>query len=60
MAEVQGLNLLNKTVNSTLDTAGDKLGTYYLADNPKYYELQRSNNFIFFIVNIINSIRIIT
>lgn len=46
------INLINKEQKSTLDTAGDKLGTYYLADNPKYYELQRSNNFIFYVAGL--------
>lgn len=43
------INLINVEQNSTIDTAGDKLGTYYLADNPKYYEVQRSNNFVFYV-----------
>ena len=34
---------------STLHEAGDRLGTYYLTDNPKYYEIQRSNNFVFYV-----------
>ena len=25
------------------------IGTYYLTDNPKYYEIQRSNNFVFYV-----------
>lgn len=43
------INLQNVDRPSTLHTAGDKLGTYYLTDNPKYYEIQRSNNFMFYI-----------
>lgn len=43
------INLINVEQNSTIDTAGDRLGTYYLADNPKYYEIQRSNNFVFYV-----------
>ena len=41
--------LQNKESASTLHEKGDRLGTYYLADNPKYYEPQRSNNFIFYV-----------
>lgn len=43
------INLQNVDRPSTLHEAGDKLGTYYLTDNPKYYEIQRSNNFIFYV-----------
>lgn len=43
------INLQNVDKASTLHTAGDKLGTYYLTDNPKYYEIQRSNNFVFYV-----------
>ena len=43
------INLQNADKESTLHTAGDKLGTYYLTDNPKYYEIQRSNNFVFWV-----------
>ena len=39
--------LKNAAAASTLDsgTTGDKFGTYYLAENPKEYEVQRSNTF---------------
>lgn len=43
------INLQNADKASTLHIAGDKLGTYYLTDNPKYYEIQRSNNFVFYV-----------
>lgn len=43
------INLQNIDRPSTLHEAGDKLGTYYLTDNPKYYEIQRSNNFVFYV-----------
>ena len=41
-----------KTNPSTIATAGDKIGTYHLADNPNLFEIQRSNNFEFLIMNI--------
>ena len=43
------INLQNVDRDSTIHVAGDKLGTYYLTDNPKYYEIQRSNNFVFYV-----------
>lgn len=43
------INLQNVDKESTLHVAGDKLGTYYLTDNPKYYEIQRTNNFVFYV-----------
>lgn len=45
------INLNNKDAKSTVATKDDKNlnGTYYLANNPKYYEIQRSNNFMFYI-----------
>ena len=43
------INLQNVDRPSTLHEAGDRLGTYYLTDNPKYYEIQRSNNFVFYV-----------
>lgn len=43
------INLQNTDKQSTLHTASDKVGTYYLTDNPKYYEPQRSNNFVFYV-----------
>lgn len=48
------IHLNNTDAASTVDTTGEKLGTYYLTDNPKYYEIQRSNNFVFYISNISN------
>lgn len=45
-----GINLINKISASTAQTAADKsLGTYYLAENPQYYEPQRSNTFTFYV-----------
>ncbi len=44
-----GINLNNKINPSTVHDAGDRLGTYYLTDNPKYFEIQRSNNFVFYV-----------
>ena len=43
------INLQNAEKQSTLHEAGDRLGTYYLADNPKYFEVQRTNNFVFYV-----------
>lgn len=43
------INLQNVDRDSTLHVDGDTLGTYYLTDNPKYYEIQRSNNFVFYV-----------
>ena len=43
------INLQSADKKSTLDTAGDRLGTYYLTDNPKHYEIQRGNNFVFYV-----------
>lgn len=43
------INLQSTDKPSTLDTAGDRLGTYYLTDNPKHYEIQRGNNFVFYV-----------
>lgn len=48
-ADQKKINLLNEQKASTLGTAGTQLGTYYLADNPTHYEIQRSNNFVFYI-----------
>lgn len=37
-------------VKSTLHTAADtNIGTYYLADNPRYFEPQRTNSFEFYV-----------
>ena len=44
------INLKNKLENSTLaDKAEGHIGTYYLAENPQYYEPQRSNTFKFYV-----------
>lgn len=43
------INLQNTDKASTLHEAGDRLGTYYLTDNPKHYEIQRTNNFVFYV-----------
>lgn len=43
------INLQNKDRASTLNVAGDKLGTFYMTQNPKYYEIQRNNNFAFYV-----------
>ena len=48
-ADQKKILLMNENKDSTLATAGDKLGTYYLADNPTHYEIQRSNNFVFYV-----------
>ena len=41
--------LNNKDTQSTIHTNDGAYGTYYLANNPKQYEVQRSNNFMFYI-----------
>lgn len=41
--------LNNKDTASTINQAGDAIGTYYLANNPKQYEVQRNNNFMFYV-----------
>lgn len=41
-----------KEYASTANVQGDKIGTYHLADNPKIYEIMRSNNFQFIIPNL--------
>lgn len=44
------INIQNKNVASKLDIpAAESIGTYYLADNPKYFEPQRSNTFQFYV-----------
>ncbi len=50
--------LQNKDKVSTLHEAGDKLGTYYLTDNPKHYEIQRTNNFLFYVNGLSKSFNI--
>lgn len=51
--------LQNANRESTLHESGDKLGTYYLTDNPKHYEIQRSNNFIFYVNGLSKSFNIV-
>lgn len=53
------INLQNVDRASTLHEAGDKLGTYYLTDNPKYYEIQRSNNFVFYVSGLSTKLSIV-
>lgn len=43
------INLQNTDKASTIHTPGEQLGTYYLSDNPKHYEIQRGNNFVFYV-----------
>lgn len=44
------INLRDTEVNSTLaDKPEGHIGTYYLANNPQYYEPQRSNTFKFYV-----------
>ena len=42
---------------STLNTLSPKHGTYHLADNPNLYEIQRTNNFEFVVMDINNILR---
>jgi hypothetical protein len=44
--------------NSTLHELSEQNGTYYLADNPNLYEVQRSNNFEFVVTGIENLVRV--
>lgn len=53
------IHLKNVDKESTLPTSGDTLGTYYLTDNPKYYEIQRSNNFVFYVSGLSKSLNIV-
>lgn len=39
----------NTGKNSTVHENGTDLGTYYIANNPQYYEPQRPNNFKFYV-----------
>lgn len=49
MATKGSINL-KKLEDSTLTQASDKsMGTYYLAENPQFYEPQRSNTFTFYV-----------
>ena len=57
-AEQKKINLRNEERNSTLHESGDKLGTYYLADNPKYFEPQRGNTFTFYVSGLSNKLNI--
>lgn len=50
--------LQNAEKQSTIHQAGDKLGTYYLTDNPTHYEIQRTNNFVFYINGLSGSLNI--
>lgn len=52
------INLQNMDKPSTLHEQGEKLGTYYLTDNPKYYEIQRTNTFKFYVRGLSNSLNI--
>lgn len=58
MDEQKKINLRNVEQNSTVHTAGDKLGTYYIADNPKYFEPQRANTFKFYVEGLSNKLNI--
>lgn len=51
----KNIHLLNVYQKSTIDKAGDKLGTHYLTDNPQIYEIQRNNNFVFYIEGLSNA-----
>ena len=42
---------------STINELSPKHGTYHLADNPNLYEIQRSNNFEFVVMDINNIVR---
>lgn len=54
------LNLKNQLSQSQLHDKvnGMGSGTYYLADNPKYYEIQRSNNFVFYVDSLFNDVNV--
>lgn len=56
------IHLKNKDVASAVDASGDgKLtGTYYLTDDPKHYEIQRSNNFMFYVSGLSNAFNIVS
>ena len=51
-ADQKKINLRNVEQTSKVDVMGDKLGTYYLADNPKYFEPQRKNTFEFYVTGL--------
>lgn len=46
---IGSINLRDSEVKSTLADSEARLGTYYLASNPQYYEPQRSNTFKFYV-----------
>ena len=52
------INLQNLDKSSTIHEQGDKIGTYYLADNPKYFEPQRGNSFTFYVSGLSNKLNI--
>ena len=41
--------LNNKLTGTTINDTSNVIGTYYLAQDPTHYELQRSNNFMFYV-----------
>ena len=46
----KGILIQNKVQQSKLhDPNTEKLGTYYLTDNPQHYEIQRTNSFMFYV-----------
>lgn len=46
----KGILIQNKVQQSKLhDPNTEKLGTYYLTDNPQHYEIQRTNSFVFYV-----------
>ena len=51
--------LQNQEKQSTVHESGNQLGTYYLTDNPKHYEIQRSNNFVFYVSGLTGSLNIV-
>ena len=54
------INLRNAQTGSALHTRSlDPIGTYYLADNPKYFEPQRGNTFVFYIEGLSNNLKIV-
>lgn len=57
-ADQKQLLLQNSYKKSTVDVAGDKLGTHYLTDNPQLFEIQRSNNFVFYIEGLSKTLNI--
>lgn len=57
----KSIYIKNKAVASTINTPADEpIGTYYLADNPKYYEPQRSNTFQFCVSGLADKLEIKT